>query len=164
MEINGLPAHALIVHAAVVFVPLAATLALAYAGVPRLRWATRWPMVAFTIAALGSVLAAYFAGRDLLKTFEEPGGKFEAGQSPVIQLHQERAEVLLWLTVVFVVIVLLAAWGLGGPSGLISGRGARGRHTELIEWSLVAFLVVLAISLILMTIATGEAGSRSVWG
>ena len=54
MEINGLPAHMLIVHAAVVFLPLASVLALVYAGVPRWRWATRWPMVGFTTVALAA--------------------------------------------------------------------------------------------------------------
>jgi uncharacterized membrane protein len=164
MEINGLPLHPLIVHATVVLIPLAALLALVYAGMPRLRWATRWPMAAAALAALGSVVAAYLAGRDFLSTLEQPGGKFEAGQSAVIMLHQERAEVLLWLTVVFSAFTLMSVWGLGGPSSLASGRGQRTQASGVIEWSLVTMLVVLAVSLILMTIATGEAGARSVWG
>ena len=158
MEINGLPAHPLIVHAAVVLVPLAAFLALAYAGIPRLRWATRWPMVVTGLAALGAVLAAYFSGKDFIET------RFPEERTSLIELHQERAEVLLWLTVVFVAFVLAAAWGLGGPSALASGRGARGKHASVIEWSLVSMVVVLAIALFLMTAYTGEAGARSVWG
>lgn len=157
MEINGLPAHALIVHATVVFIPLASLLALAYAAVPRLRWATRWPMVAGAAAALGAVLAAYFTGRDFIKE------QFPDARTSTIQLHEERAQVLLWLTIVFTVIVLLAAWGLGGPSSLVSSWGARDQHTPVIEWSLVSFLVVFAVAILLMTIATGEAGARSVW-
>ena len=54
MEINGLPLHPLVVHAAVVFLPCAALLALVYAAVPRWRWAVRWPMVGLTAVGAGA--------------------------------------------------------------------------------------------------------------
>lgn len=158
MDVNGLPLHPLVVHATVVLIPIAAVLSVVYAAVTRWRWATRWPMVGATAAALGSVLVAYFSGRDFVKE------RFPDEQSTTISLHQERAEVLLWLTIVFAVIVLISAWGLGGPSALASGAGARGQHAGLIEWSLVAMLVIFAVSVILMTFQTGEAGARSIWG
>lgn len=160
MEINGLPAHVLIVHAAVVFVPLASALAFVYAVVPKWRWATRWPAVGLGVAALGAVTAAYLSGKDFVDRFGANGLDVPAG----VKLHEEKAEVLLWLTVVFVAVLLLAAWGLGGPSALTSGRGARGRHDPLIEWSLMAGTVVFSLSLILMTIQTGDAGADAVWG
>lgn len=158
MEINGLPAHVLIVHAAVVFIPLAALASLAYAWVTRWRWATRWPTVGLSLVALGAVLAAYFSGRNFLDRLER------AGSAVDVKLHQERAQVLLWVTIVFVVIVLVAAWGLGGPSGLKSDQGARGRHDPLIEWSLVGGVTVFALATLLMTIQTGDAGAQAVWG
>jgi hypothetical protein len=160
MEINGLPAHVLIVHAAVVFVPLAALAALVYALMPRWRWATRLLAVGLGTVALGCVVAAYFSGKNFKARFAKNDLKVPAG----IQLHSERATVLLWLTVVFFVIVLAAAWGLGGPSALKSDRGARGRHDPLIEWSLTGMVVVLAVAEILMTIATGDAGAAAAWG
>jgi len=116
MEINGLPLHPLVVHAAVVFLPLAAMLALVYAGVPRWRWATRWPLVGLTAVALASIMTAYFSGKNFLDS------KPELKQSSAVKLHEERAAVLFWVAIVFAVLVLLAAWALGGPSGLISGR------------------------------------------
>jgi hypothetical protein len=160
MEINGLPAHVLIVHAAVVFVPLAAMSALLYALMPRWRWATRLPTVALGAIALGAVIAAYYSGKNFEARFAKNGEPVPGG----VSLHAERATVLLWLTIVFFVIVLAAVWGLGGPSGLKSDRGARGRHDPLIEWSLTGMVVVLAIAEILMTIQTGDAGANAVWG
>ena len=48
MEINGLPLHPLVVHAAVIFGPLAAVAALAFL-VPRWRDRLRWPMVVLAV-------------------------------------------------------------------------------------------------------------------
>jgi len=133
-----------------------------YAGIPRWRWATRLPMLAVSAAALGSVVAAYFSGRnfrDHLKDADALQGELASQVSS----HAERADVLLWLTIVFFAVILLAAWGLGGPSGMASGRGAKGRHNGLVEWSIVAMVAMLSVSLMAMTIATGDAGSRAVW-
>jgi hypothetical protein len=160
MEINGLPAHVLVNHVAVVFVPLASMVSIVYAVVPRWRWATRWIAVGLSMAALGAVLAAYFSGKNLKD-------RFEASDLPLpsaVQLHEERAEVLLWLMVVFLAVILLAAWGLGGPSALKSNWGERGKHDALIEWSLISGVVVFAVLLFTMTIQTGDAGADAVWG
>ncbi len=161
MEINGLPAHVLIVHAAVVFLPLAAASALVFAGVPKWRWATRYPTIALSLMGLGAVTAAYFSGknfRDKLENAEALGSSADEVAS-----HAERAEVLVWVAVVFVVVVLIAAWGLGGPSALASGRGERARHAPVMEWFLVAMVAMLAVSLMAMTVYTGDKGSRAVW-
>jgi hypothetical protein len=160
MEINGLPAHVLIVHAAVVFVPLAATVALIYALMPRWRWATRLLSVGLGTVALGAVVAAYFSG----KNFKSRFASHHIAVSDDLNRHAERAAVLFWLTIVFFVVLLVAAWALGGPSGLKSDRGARGRHDPLIEWSVTTMVVVLSLAEILMTIAVGDAGAAAVWG
>ncbi len=62
MEINGLPLHALVNHAAVVFGPLAALAGVLYA-VPRFRDYLRWPLVASVLVLLVSVWASYLSGR-----------------------------------------------------------------------------------------------------
>ncbi|QIX27490.1 hypothetical protein ncot_13380 [Nocardioides sp. JQ2195] len=156
MEINGLPAHPLIIHVAVVLIPIAAGLSAFYAVVPRWRWYTRWPMVGFSAGALAAVMFAYFSGKDFLESRPE--------LEPIIQPHQERAQILFWLTIVFMGVVLISAFALGGPSAMASGRGARGRHAPLIEWTLMVMLVIFAVALILMTFQTGDAGARLVWG
>ncbi|HEY9562441.1 MAG TPA: hypothetical protein VIR30_01610 [Nocardioides sp.] len=154
MELNGLPVHPLIVHLAVVMIPVAAVLAALY-SVVRWRWALRWPMVGTSFAALGSVVLAWYSGKDLLERKPE--------LEQIIQPHQERADILFWVTIVFVAIVLLAAFLMGGPSGLISGKGARVRRPHIVEWTLVSLLVIFALILISMTFATGEQGARLVW-
>src|SRR3546814_17219762 len=87
MELNGLPVHPLIVHLAVVMIPVAAVLAALY-SVVRWRWALRWPMVGTSFAALGSVVLAWYSGKDLLESKPE----LEQVTTP----HQERADLLFW--------------------------------------------------------------------
>ncbi|KQY54464.1 MULTISPECIES: hypothetical protein [unclassified Nocardioides] len=159
MEINGLPAHPLIIHAAVVLVPVAAVLAATYAVVPRWRWSTRWPMVGAQTAALIAVLAAWFSGRNLKASMVDAGANADR-----FRFHQEQANILFWVTIVFFFVVLLGAWALGGPSALVSGRGARGKHAPIIEWTMVSMLVIFAIAAIATTFQTGEQGARLVWG
>ena len=70
MEINGLPLHPLVVHAAVIFGPLAALAALGYL-VPRWRDTLRWPMVGLAVIATGALVLAYFSGGDFLDSKPE---------------------------------------------------------------------------------------------
>src|SRR3546814_19550740 len=82
MELNGLPVHPLIVHLAVVMIPVAAVLAALY-SVVRWRWALRWPMVGTSFAAPGSVVLAWYSGKDLLERKQE--------LEQLIQTNHERA-------------------------------------------------------------------------
>ncbi len=64
LEVAGLPLHVLVIHAAVVFGPLAAFSALAYVGVPRYRDLLRWPTMALVVIAVGAIWAAYLSGQN----------------------------------------------------------------------------------------------------
>jgi len=143
MEINGLPLHPLVVHAAVVFGPLAALAALAYA-VPRWRDRMRWPMLVLALVATGSILAAYFSGDSFLESREA------LRQLPAVQTHEERAEMLLKVILAFGVIAVVTAW-------LHDRRGA-------VRGLLTGLLVVSAVGVFVYTVLTGDAGARAVWG
>ncbi|MFC6341449.1 DUF2231 domain-containing protein, partial [Nocardioides hankookensis] len=103
MEINGLPLHPLVVHAAVIFGPIAALAALAFL-VPRWRLRLRWPMVALALVATASIVAAYLTGDNFLEH------KPELRTSPQVQTHEDRAGQLLWVTIAFGVIALVTGW------------------------------------------------------
>ncbi len=156
MEISGIPLHPLIIHAAVVFTPLAAAVVVVFAAVPRWRWATRWPAVLTTLVALVSVVAAKLSGEALLEDRPE--------LEPLVRVHEERGELLLFLVIGFAVLVLLGAWALGGPSGLASGRGAREGQVAVLDKTLPLLLVAGAVVVLVWVVLTGDAGSRAVWG
>ncbi len=143
MEFNGLPLHPLVVHAAVVFGPLAALAALVYA-VPRWRDRMRWPMLGLALVATGAISAAYLSGDDLLEN--NPA----LGSLPAVQTHEDRAGILIWVILGFGVVAILTA-ALHDRRGLVRG-------------GLTALLVVGAVAVLIWTALTGDAGSRAVWG
>ena len=106
MEINGLPLHALVVHAAVVFGPLAALAGVLYVALPTWRDKLRWPLVVDrrhrTRVDLGR-LPVRREGR---------GGQHVRRRSwPTWSTtHEERAEMLRLLMSGFAAASFVAAW------------------------------------------------------
>jgi hypothetical protein len=143
MEINGLPLHPLVVHAAVVFGPLAALAALGYL-VPRWRGTLRWPMVGLAVVATGAIVITYLSGGDLLDS------KPELKQLPQIQTHRDRAELLLWAILQFGAVAIVAGWW--------------GERRGALRVVLDVLLGIGAVVVLVLVVLTGDAGSRAVWG
>lgn len=156
MEFFGLPLHPLVVHAAVVFVPLAALLVIVFAVFQKHRWATRWPALLLTLVSLATVWIARITGKSLKD--ELPGIE------QAIATHEERGELLSLLMIGFTVLVAVAAWSLGGPSALASGRGSRDSGVAALDKVLPAVLVVAALVVLVAVVMTGDAGTRVVYG
>jgi len=143
MEISGLPLHPLVVHAAVVFGPIGALTALAYAVLPRFRDRLRMPMLALALLATGSVVAAYLTGRNFLES------RPELGREAMVDTHEARARLLLWLTLGFGLVAASAGW-MHARAGV-----ARVAIRVLLGLSAAAVLVLVVL--------TGDAGARAVW-
>ncbi len=156
MEFAGLPLHPLVVHAAVVFTPLAAALAVVFAVVPRWRYLSRWPTAIAAVVALLAIWMARLSGQSYLS--DNPG------LQALVKTHQSRGNTLSLLMILFAVVVLVAVWSLGGPSGLVSGRGARDTQVAALDKVLPALVVVAAILVLVWVALTGDAGARAVWG
>ncbi|UUZ58306.1 DUF2231 domain-containing protein [Nocardioides sp. B-3] len=95
MEINGVPLHPLVVHAVVIFGPLAALTGLAYAFVPAWRWLLRWPLVALSLVVAATAIVAVAAGESLLDSRPE--------LEPLVADHEERGRLLRIWAATFVV-------------------------------------------------------------
>jgi hypothetical protein len=155
MEINGLPLHPLVVHAVVVLAPLAALTGLAYAFVPRWRWLLRWPFVALAVGTAVAAIVATAAGEALLDARPE----LEA----LVDDHQDWGELLRTASIAYAAAAAFGAWALGGPSALVSGRGARG--TNPVGGAIATVLVAVgAVALLVLVFLAGDSGSRAVWG
>ncbi|MBA2465368.1 MAG: hypothetical protein H0V42_10395 [Nocardioidaceae bacterium] len=156
MEFAGLPLHPLVVHAAVVLTPMAVVLVVAFAIRPRHRWLTRWPTAVITAGALVSVWVARLSGDALTESRPE--------LEQLVRTHQERGELLSLLMVVFAVLTAAGVWFLGGPSVLVSGRGARASRAAVLDKVLPAVLVLAAVVVLVLVVLVGDSGSRAVWG
>jgi hypothetical protein len=148
----GLPSHVLVVHAAVVLVPLAAIgavlVALSAGWRERLRW------VVLVLAAVGT--AATFVA---VRSGEALMDRFDLHQDPLVQDHQALGEVARWWVLLFLV-VLVGFLVLDRRLPAREERDGRAR-----TWFRVAAgaLVLTAAIATVQVVLTGHAGSRAVW-
>ncbi|HEX5616603.1 MAG TPA: DUF2231 domain-containing protein [Acidimicrobiia bacterium] len=144
----GLPAHPLVVHAAVVLLPLAALGTLAVALVPKLRATFAVVVVVLALGATVAVGLAQGSGEALEDAVDE---------TELIDEHTEHAEqVLPWAIGLSAVALGVAGWTV------LQRRG-----TNLNERAVTAVLIVLA--LVTATGATwtvvdvGHSGAKATW-
>ena len=156
MEIGGLPLHVLVVHAAVVLIPLTATLVIAFAVLPKWRWLSRWPTAAGTVGVLGLAWLARISGHSFFKTLDPQ-------IQERVETHLQRGDLLAILMIPFAVLVLVGAWSLAGTSALASGRGQQDSRVPAMEKWLPVVLVLASLGIIALTVLTGDAGARAVW-
>jgi len=152
---GDLPLHVLVIHAAVVVLPVSALTAIVFAVVPKWRWLLRWPTL---LLGLGSLVCAFVA--------RQSGLAFVAAipeLQPIVQLHENRGKLLFWYCLIFAVVAIVAVLVLGGPSSLASGKGAKATRSRPLELVVSAALVVISVLVIWQTIRTGDAGARAVW-
>ncbi|MEU8177819.1 hypothetical protein AB0C14_33525 [Microbispora hainanensis] len=151
-QVFGLPAHALIVHAAVIFVPLLAALSIAYAALPRVRHKLDWALVATAVVALGAVFAAKESGEALEQRL------FQGRPSPAIDVHSGFADILVPVTAVLTVASLLMVW-------LTRARRApEGAGSRAVTLVVSAASVILAVVVGYYVLRTGHTGATAVWG
>lgn len=146
MEIFGIPAHPLIVHAAVVLLPMTA-LGLVVAAFNR-RFA-KWGAVALLLLALGSLASVGLAQRSG-EALED-----DVKETKLLDEHTEMGEsVLPWA------IALVCVAGVGFAR-------SRSFHPTLEKRSVAAGLAVVSLVVGVGSVATiyrvGHSGAKSVW-
>ena len=146
-KITGLPLHPLVVHAAVVFVPLASLAALAYVFVGRYRDLLRWPTLVLAVVAAAAIWAAYLTGNNF---FASPRFDHFSGELlDRIHKHESYARTLRWIASGFGIVTVAATY-------LHDREGTR----KTVLGALVAIFAVLTL---VWVVLTGDAGSRAVW-
>jgi hypothetical protein len=169
-EVGGLPVHPLVVHGAVVLIPLTALVAVLFL-VPRFRAALRWPMVLLAAAALVSTYAAVLSGRNFEKT-QVPESAEGTPLADVVDRHQELANQLLYMVIGFVIVVWIAAYvirpvGETGPFPRESdddvGEEGVTRLDDAARIVVAALVIVGAVAVGVQTYRVGEQGAKAVW-
>lgn len=142
--VMGLPVHPLVVHAAVVLVPLVALAALAMSYWPSFSIKYGKPILILAVVAQLSLFIAKSSG----ESFEERLGK-------EVERHADLGEIAP-LTFIPLLILLFIRWRMD-RSGATAGSAGVRRLVSI----LLALSAVLAMVFIFLT---GHSGAESVWG
>ncbi|MFG1928252.1 DUF2231 domain-containing protein [Cryptosporangium sp. NPDC048952] len=172
-KVFGLPAHPLVVHAAVVLVPIAVLSAFAYVLVPRLRPKIGWVLALSSLAGAGASIVAAETGDRLAKFL---GGSDAINEHGGFGLDTRNMAVLLAVVAVVLLIVERARanrrepmrgyaerdqWGMVGEQP----RGNSSGSTVLTVVSVVLMIALLAtaVGAAVSVARAGDTGARMVW-
>lgn len=143
-SIGALPMHPLVVHLAVIILPLSALALVVLAFVPR--WAARYGWLTLAGLAVGTVAAfvAKESGEALAEQIGEP------------EQHAAFGDLLPPVSVGLLVVAVL--WFLANRRSAKSGGGS---VLRLVAGTVAS---VVALATVGLTVAVGHSGAQAVWG
>jgi hypothetical protein len=143
MEINGLPAHVLLVHLVVVLLPLTSAAAVLVSVWPAAQRKLTFLVPLGAVIGAAAVPITTRAGRDLAHTLGNP---------PFIQRHESfGTQVLPWALAL--AVTTLAQWLY-----LRRGSGTMPRV------ALAVLVLASAVGTATIVVLTGDSGAKAVWG
>jgi hypothetical protein len=153
-NLGNLPLHPLVVHAAVVGIPLAALLAFLFAFPKTREWA-RWPLA---ITVVGATAVAFVARQSGLAFEAALGIKPGNPVGDLISKHSMLANQLFYIMIGFSVIALLNVF-------LVAKRPADGaaKQSAVLRVALPILLVAAAVVALAWIVRVGDLGARAVW-
>lgn len=152
-QIHGLPVHALVLHVAVVFVPLLALLAIAYAVIPRWRERIGW---ATGLLAVGAPLSTFVAMQSGKKLYDRLVGHGLKGKGlQLLNEHMSFGTHTFWWSLALGVVALIVV--------VLTWRGSD-RIPKIAQWAAAVVVIALAVTTVYYTYRTGDSGATAVWG
>ena len=166
-NLGDLPLHPLLIHAAVVSVPLALVLAVLFA-VPRTRSWARWPLALTVVGTAGATIAAKLSGEALREALSLAA---DSAAAPLIAEHAALADQLVWLTIAVMILGLAAALLVPGRSlaetpevrAPVVLPGLRVGAARVVSLVLLIALLLVATVAVIWVVRVGDLGSRAVW-
>lgn len=146
----GVPAHPLLIHAAVVFVPLLIIGAVGYAVLPRFRARINWAVAALAVVAPLSALLAKLSG-DALRARMARLRLASPQMLDKIDEHRGYGTITLYLTIALGVVALI----------MVLVPAARRRPIDPVLW--IVLTVGLGIATGYYVFRTGDTGAHAVW-
>jgi hypothetical protein len=154
IEIGGLPAHVLLVHAVVVLAPIAGLGAIVYAVAPRWWRYLAWPLGVLSLVLVPVSLLTAQAGEQLEKV--RPA-------SDLVHEHAQQGDVLKVVSGIFFVLVAAMLAVTYEPFGrrlaFLSGL----RDNRVVRVTLLVAGAAAGAFFIYQSIITGHSGAASVW-
>ena len=155
-EFLGIPAHPLLVHAAVVFVPLQVLAAVTYAFVPRFRRNIAWFVAATLVIAPGAAFLAKLSG-DAFRARIAGKGFADAELLSMIDKHRSYGTITLYLSLALSILMLLLL--------LFSRSGATGMFVPPGIGGVVLAVLTLGVGIAagIYVVLTGDTGAHTAW-
>ncbi|WP_163507156.1 DUF2231 domain-containing protein [Fodinicola acaciae] len=157
--ISGLPLHVLVVHAVVVFVPLAALSAAVCAVWPAARRRYGWLAVAVTFVATAAIPIATNSGEAL---------RDRLPRDPLIGAHAELGDqMLVYVAPLLVLLAGLVTVELLRTRAITDAGDATNRVQ--VRWmrpatiGLAALVVLFAVLSCVQVVRVGDSGARAAW-
>jgi hypothetical protein len=150
-QIHGLPVHALVLHVAVVFVPLLALGAIVYAVAPRLRPRIGWAVAILAVVTPITCFVTKESGEKLYDRTIANGMKGKALDE--LNKHMGFGTDTFWWVLalgVVTLIMLVLTWGSRSLPMIASAAGS-------------VVMVVLAVIAGYYVYRTGDSGATVVW-
>jgi hypothetical protein len=149
----GVPVHPLLIHAAVVLVPLLALLAIAYALVPFIRAHIRLVLGLLALVTPISTLLAKLSGDAFFRRLQERN-MVSPEYFPKLERHQSFGTMTLYSTIALAVVTL----------GLVLTVGPkRSAASRAMSVGLAVLSVAAAGVSLYYVIRTGDSGAKAVW-
>ena len=145
----GIPAHALLVHAVVVLAPLTALLQILCSVWPAARSRLVWLVLALSVAVLVVTPLTTSAGSWLYNREDQHG--------PVLQLHAERGEWMIYFAVALLVVAIVQV-----IQHIRESRSeTRGKGMAVTAFVLA---LVVGVSTTVGVAEIGHSGAEAKWG
>lgn len=154
MTINGLPLHPLVVHAAVVLVPLSAVIGIVYALKAKWRDVLRLPLALGVLA--GPILWFASATGDSLKDSLQV-------HNPLVEEHEHWAGIFSTVGWFMSAVWILSWWALPYVNRFKSGEESPAKGAAFLATALRVLLVLLGLASLYAAYRTGDAGAKAVW-
>ncbi|MFI7658231.1 DUF2231 domain-containing protein [Micromonospora parva] len=158
-EFMGIPAHPLLLHAAVVFVPLLALLTVGYALVAPIRPHTRWVLGLLAVGAPVAALLTKLSGDAFLERMQA-ANRVTPEFLPKLVAHQEFGDITLYATIGLAVVALALVWFVAPRT---TDGDADRRPGRALTVALQVLSVVAAGVAVYYVFRTGDSGAKAVW-
>ncbi|MEV6636465.1 DUF2231 domain-containing protein [Actinoplanes sp. NPDC051470] len=152
-QVNGLPVHALVLHAAVVFVPLLALGAIVYALVGLWRAKIGWAVLLLAVIAPITALVAMLSGNKLHERLLEQGLKGRGAE--IINDHMGFGTRTFSFSLALGVVTLVL---------VLATQRRPGSLSRVVDLVLAVVTVALAAITGYYVYRTGDSGATAVWG
>ncbi|MDV7136791.1 DUF2231 domain-containing protein [Williamsia muralis] len=147
-EFGGLPVHVLVLHLAVVIVPVAALAGMSLL-VPKFRAAMRWPFVVLAALATVTIFVTKQSGQQLESTIAQ---QLEGNVTGELVADHERLGNRLFIAVIVLLMLSLVA-------ALVLPR----IDHQVVGLAVAVVVAIACIGVTILAIQTGEAGAKAVW-